>query len=116
MTDEPTGKAGTERARDLLERTANLLSDYMISFEIMANELQRGGVVKDTDFARTLTGISKTRSQLLGEIKAYERHVLKEGGLLPDAPLDLDAIRAEIGRRLDRFREAQRAKGVSKGA
>ena len=107
MTDDPAAEAGTEGARKLLVESEAVLEDLLAGFRNMSERLAEGKDVAQTEVSRTRTALAGVRATLLDEVKRHEARVFNTKGLTATAPLDLDAIRSQIGRRLDRIRDAQ---------
>ena len=116
MTNDPSRQAGTIGARWLLEQSETALQDVLAAFEVMANRLRGGEDVAHGDISKARIALAATRAALINEVNKHERQVLYSEGLIAEAPLDFDAMRAEIGRHLDRLRDAELAGDVSGGA
>ena len=84
-------------AQKVFERFINALIDLTDKIEA-AKEMEKGEIDK------TVRELSKSLIFATEEAEKYEKCVLENTGLVADAPLDLDAIRSEIGSRLDRLR------------
>lgn len=109
MTDHPSSKAGTEEARALLKSGENAMRSLLVAFDLMADEILDGKDYSEAEIKRTCLALGRAQSSLMEEIQKYERHVLREKGLIEEAPIDFDRVRREIGRRLDGIRDAQNA-------
>ena len=97
----------TEYARSRMEAAAAILDDTLATFEILTDEYKARIMPKDREFRDALNMVSKAKLHLYQEQMNYEKSVLANEGLLADAPLDLDAIRSEIGSKLDRLRDTR---------
>ena len=105
MNDEPTRQADTNRARKSLAQSEKALAEVVRAFELMAERMQVEDVPA-AELTKTLTAHSQARTRLQDEVKEHDNRVLFAEGRLAEAPLDLDAIRAQIGCRLSRIRKA----------
>lgn len=112
MADDPAVLKKTLRARRMLAQSEAALDDILTAFEDMRNQMLTGELsIGDLSKARVALGFA--RSKLLEEVNKYEKHILVSKGLSAEAPIDFDAIKDQIGRSLDRLRNAQEAGGVS---
>ncbi len=107
MTDDPSKKAGTDDARLLLRQGERALRDLLIAFDLLSDRIMDGDLPKTSDLAMVCATHAKVRTSLLEEIQKHERRVVISEGLTNDAPLDLDTLRHEIGRKIDRVRERE---------
>ncbi len=106
MDDDPSTPAGTDHARRMLDQSEKALDEILIAFDLMAERIKTGDDIPATELTRSFTALGQARTRLINEVKEHEKRVLRAEGLDPEAALDLDAIRFEIGRRLDRIRAA----------
>ena len=106
MHDDPSRIAGTERARQMLAQSEKALDEILTAFDLMAERIRAGADVPATEMARSFTALSQARTRLINEVKEHDKRVLLAEGVDAAAPLDLEAVRVEIGRRLDRIRAA----------
>ena len=106
MTDDPSRQAMTDRARRLLAQSEKALDDMLTAFDVMAERMHAGEDVPASELAKSLTALSQARTRLINEVKEHDNRDLFSGGRPEEAPLDLEAIRAEIGRRIGRIRDA----------
>ena len=108
MTDDPSKLAGTIASRDMLNRSEKSMEDILAAFELMAERiLEDKESLSKAELSQARIALAQTRTQLLDEVNKYEQRVLFSKGLVAEAPLDFDAIRAEVGGQLDRLRRAQ---------
>ncbi len=103
MAEDPSVKAGTGDARLLLESGEKALRELLIAFDELSERIRDGDLAAERDLARTCVTLAKVRSTLMEEIQKHERRVLMSEGLNDEAPIDFDAIRKDIGRRIDRL-------------
>ncbi|MDJ1017905.1 MAG: hypothetical protein QNJ35_15460 [Paracoccaceae bacterium] len=116
MTDDPSEKAGTDGSRWLLKQSETALTDVLAAFEIMVTRFRKGENVPDSEIQKACIVHSAVRNRLLEQVEKHEKQVLLDGGLLAEAPLDFDEIRREVGRHLDRIRDAERSGELPDGA
>ena len=107
MADDPSAIAETKRARWRLEQSEKSMEDLLAAFDLMAERMMKGEEVTIAEISKARTAIGYVRAQLMDEVNKYEERVLTEKGLVEHAPLDFDAIRRDVGRRLDRLRGAE---------
>ena len=108
MTDDPSKLAGTIASRELLSKSEKSMQDILAAFELMAERiLEDKENLSKAELSQARIALAQTRSQLVDEVNKYEQRVLLSKGLVANAPLDFDAIRAEVGGKLDRIRWAQ---------
>ena len=112
MADDPSVKAGTGDARLLLESGEKALRDLLIAFDLLSERILDGDLPEERDLARTCVTLAKVRSTLMEEIQKHERRVLMSEGLRDEAPIDFEAVRKDIGRRIDRITEQEETKGI----
>ncbi len=105
MNDDPNRQADTDRARQQLARSEKALAEVVRAFELMAERMQTEDV-SAAELTKTLTAHSQARTRLQDEVKEHDNRVLLAEGRVAEAPLDLEAIRVEIGRRIDSIRHA----------
>ncbi|SFS07935.1 hypothetical protein SAMN05444714_0976 [Yoonia litorea] len=80
------------------------------TLEEMLEQLRAGEGTKPADVLKKIGELQTAHIKVLEQEKAYHDSLGQKDG--PEA-LDFDAIRAEIGRRLDRIRAVQDADDVS---
>ena len=112
MTDDPAAKAETEGARRLLADSEAVLEDLIDGFRRMFDRLSVGEDVTVED-SKAPMALASVRAPILDEVRRNESRILQAEGLMATA--DLDQIRFDIGRRLDRIRDARGADGVPGG-
>ncbi len=114
MNDDPTqDPGGTEHARLLLAQSETALSEALMAFDLTAQRLNSGEAVPPADIAKAYSALSQARTKLINEVKEHDKRVLRAEGRDAETSLDLEAIRVEIGRRLDRIRSGLDEKGLS---
>ena len=113
MADDPEVSQETKHARWMLGQSEKALEDILVAFEEMRLQILEGGTLTGGDLTKARISLGQTRAQLLDEVNKYERHVLLSNGLTAEAPLNFDAIKDQIGSRLDRIRIARDAEGFS---
>ena len=113
MIDDPAG--GTRAGGDylVLLESEGLLKDLDAGVQKVSEQLGAFGDVSAEDIAEAKTALASARRDILEEVRRHETAVRNAEGRGEAAPLDLDAVRFGIGRRLDRIRNARRAGGVS---
>lgn len=102
-------QARLDEARRRLDEAEETLADFRLSLASYAVSLRQGGHDVDAKMIDTIRTFTKARLVLRQEIQNYEKCLLENSGLVAEAPLDLDAVKSEIGRRLDRLRDTQGA-------
>ena len=108
MTEETSKLAGTIVSRAMLDQSEKAMEDILAAFELMAERMMTGeDDMSMGELSKARIALGQTRSQLIDEVNKHEKRVLLSKGLLAEAPLDFDSIRAEIGSKLDRLRRAQ---------
>lgn len=105
--------AGTARARRMLAESEQTMANLLAALDLYAEEVLNGAPVSLADVAKARIALAHVRSQLLDEVNKHEERIAFERGLVATAPLDFDQLRADIGRKLDRLRDAGPAAGVS---
>ena len=107
MTDDPKISAGTEGARRLLTESEHVLEDLLTVFQAMRIRAVSGDDRADADLVRSGVAMASVRTTLMKEVRRHEARVLDTEGLADAVQLDLDDIRSQIGRRLDRIRDTR---------
>ncbi|MBT8423622.1 MAG: hypothetical protein KJO67_01505 [Silicimonas sp.] len=107
MTDDPKISAGTEGARRLLTESAHVLEDLLTGFDAMRIRAVREDDLADGKVTQSNVAMASVRMTILKEVRRHEARVLDTEGLADAVRLDLDDIRSQIGRRLDRIRDAR---------
>ncbi len=106
MNDDPSDMPGTDRARRLLEASQDSVSDMLTVIGLISERINSDETVSPTEMAKALTVLSQSRNKLIDEVKEHDDRNLFSRGETAAGPLDLEAIRASIGSRLDRIRTA----------
>jgi len=112
MADEPSVKAGTGDARLLLESGEKAMRDLLMAFDNLSGQVRGGDVPPERDLARACVTLTRVRTTLMEEIQKHERRVLMSEGLTDEAPIDFDAIRTDIGRRIDNLIKQEKEKEI----
>ena len=108
MADDPSVLAGTASARLALEESEEALLDLIDAFRSFAVRVRDpDDDVTPAEISKARTALAQVRSQLVEEVSKHEKRVLQSEGLVADAPLDFDALRSSIGRKLDSIRRAE---------
>lgn len=113
MADDPEVPEGTEHARWMLRQSEKALRDVLDGFDAMRQMMLSGEAPSISDISKARTALGNARAQLLDEVNKYEKHILLSNRLVDEAPLDLDTLKDQIGRHLDRIRDARDADGIS---
>ncbi len=107
MADDPSVLAGTVSARFALDQSEKALSKIIEAFDVLEKRMEDAAAeVSPAELSKTKTALGQARTQLVDEVTKHEKRVLQSEGLVADAPLDFDALRASIGRKLDNIRRA----------
>lgn len=104
MTKDPSDQADTSDARSLLENSEEALRDALTALNTLSRRVRDGEDIPPAEFTRTLTSLSQARTRLTEEVTRYEDRMLRARQRVADAALDFDAIRSEIGGKIDRIR------------
>jgi hypothetical protein len=104
MADDRKVPKRTKHARWMLRQSEKALRDVLDGFDAMQEMMQSGEAPSISEIMKARTALGNTRAQLLEEVNKYERHILLSKGLIDEAPIDFDAIKDQIGSRLDRLR------------
>lgn len=107
MTDDPTDVAGTEGARHLLTESEAVLEDLISGFREMSARLANDEMPTSTDVSKARSALATMRAMILDEVRRHEARVLQSEKHDETAPLDFDALRAQIGRQLDSIRNTR---------
>lgn len=113
MTDDPTGKTGADASRLLLAQSEQILRELLAAFETAAGRLRTTDAPLDTDISSAILMLAKTRTTVIQEIQTNDKRVQLSSGVLSRKPHNFDTVRDELGRKLDRIRNAARAGRVS---
>ncbi|SMX24442.1 hypothetical protein [Boseongicola aestuarii] len=113
MTDDPIGKIGADASRQLLAQSEQILRDLMAAFETAAGRLRAKDAPLDTDISSAIVMLAKTRTTVIQEIQTNDKRVQLSGGVFSRKPHNFDSVRDELGRRLDRIRDARGTGDVS---
>lgn len=116
MTDDPSQSADTKRARQMLAQSEKALDEILTAFDVMAERVRSGDDVSPIELTKACTALSQARTRLINEVKEHDKRALRAEGCDREAPLDLEAVRFEIGRRLDRIRAALDEEDVPRDA
>jgi hypothetical protein len=114
MTDETEGAGGPvpdDEAR-IVEIRALTADMRVLLQQMIAAARVDPRTVKPADLLKTLGELHSAHLKVLEKEEAFHAGLAKRGA----AAIDYDAMRAEIGRKLDRIRAARDAEGVSGGA
>ena len=106
MTDDPAELAGTLRARSMLADSEAAMADILAAFSLMTERMLSDDSVPTSELPKMLTAFGQIRAKLIEEVTKHENRVLYNEGRVAHAPLDFDALRDEIGGKLDRIRAA----------
>ncbi len=110
MADDPSVLAGTASARFALEQSMKSLSELILAFEELTERLgDPEGQISPSEVSKARVAFAHVRSQLVEEVGKHEKRVLESKGLVANAPIDFDALRASIGSKLGRIRDARDA-------
>ncbi len=109
MTKEPNVLGETARARWILQQSETALEDILAAFDLISERILEGEDVSLADITKARIALGQARTQLIEEVRKYEERIARDRGLVADAPLDFDALRESIGRKLDRIRDAREA-------
>lgn len=113
MPDDPSQKEDTAGARQLIARSEMAFEDAMTALDIIKRRVDDGDYVPPGDIAKLYQQLSASRIKLIDEVREHDKRIARAKGLDASAPLDLEALRSEIGRRLDRIRAESGSKGFS---
>ena len=97
-------RARIEEARVCHDRAQKIFRRFISGLEDVTDKLEDGTLVSNGEVKASVKDFSLTLMYASQEAYRYEKSVLENTGLIADAPIDLDAIRSEIGSRLDRLR------------
>jgi hypothetical protein len=107
MADDPSVLAGTLGSRRALEESEKALEEVLEAFDVLADRIKNSDDdVAPAEISKSRLVLAQVRTQLSEEVSKHEKRVLQSAGLTADAPLDFDVLRASIGRKLDRIRDA----------
>jgi hypothetical protein len=109
MTDDPGDKAGTEGENTLLQRGESALDDLITAFRGLSRPAGALAPAGGSDVSRSKVALASVRATILDEVRRHEAWSLNADGAGRATQLDLEAARTEIGRRLDRIRNARGA-------
>lgn len=102
-------RADVGRARRKFVRAQKNLDRFINDLDTLIDRIEAGEIPTKTEIEKIVKDFSVVLMHADKEAEKYERRVLENTGLIADAPLDLDTIRAEIGSKLDRLRDTKRA-------
>ena len=103
MTEKPLSDT---RQEEWLETSIRILGHFRAAFERSADAMAKGDVVPARDADRQLSEYLKIVQKVMDEEAKLDERTARETGLVRERDLDLDAARAEIGRRLACLRAA----------
>lgn len=112
VTRKSKGEAALNRILKSFEKNA-LRS--LRGLEVIADGIESGEVPGQSGLNRDMRQIAAAITLLQQEVVKHERLTLENAGLVRDAPLDLDAIKSEIGGKLDRIRDTLGSGAVPEG-
>lgn len=113
MSDDPTGKTGADASRLILAQSEQILRDLLAAFETAAGRLRAADAPFDTDIPSAIVTLARIRTTVIQEIQTNDKRVQLSGGVFSHKPHNFDTVRDELGRRLDRIRDASRAGNLS---
>ncbi|MEM6385763.1 MAG: hypothetical protein AAF718_05950 [Pseudomonadota bacterium] len=113
MADESSDFSDIERSRELLEQSDEALQEALLAFAILKERLLADETVPPSDVAKALTNISQHRGRVTDDMRKHEDRLLFQSKRVANAPLDFDKLRSDIGRKVDRIRDALRTRGIS---
>ncbi len=105
MSKEPFNLEDTAHARWILKQSETALADVLAAFELISERMLSGEDISLAELSKARVALGQVRSQLIDEVRKYEERILRERGLVADAPIDFDELRESIGSKLDRIRE-----------
>ena len=107
MADDPSVLAGTFSSRRALEQSEKAMDEIIEAFDSLARRIKNGDDdVAPAEISKSRLVLAQVRTQLSEEVSKHEKRVLQSAGLATDAPIDFDKLRASIGRKLNRIRNA----------
>ena len=112
MSDDPTGKTGADASRQLLAQSEQILRDLLAAFETAAGRMRTETAPLDTDISSAILMLAKTRTTVIQEIQTNDKRDQLSGGVVSQKPHNFDAVRDELGRQLNRIRDAKGAGNV----
>lgn len=113
-SDIPSGHEG--HPADLLAEAEAHYEDALEAVRALKARLAEGAEPPSAEISRIAQDYRRATQTLFDERKRLDDQRKREAGVVHDYALDLDAARAEIGRKLDRLRAARGSAGVSGGA
>jgi len=113
MNDDPSGKAGTGPSRWLLGAGGTAVEDLLAALRLLSLRPRTDEDPALVSLAQARTALGQMRAQLIEEVLRHEQRIPDSEQPVAEAPVDFDAVKCEIGSRLDRIRDARRAGGVS---
>jgi|GEM_PF-829351 len=81
--------------------------DVILDLHEMRASLRASESYSETEFRRVVTMVSRSVQTVYDERKRLDDFWKRQAGAGDDGSFDMEAARAEIGRRLDRIRSAQ---------
>lgn len=112
MTNTPPEDEGTRVPIDVIV-SQELYDDAIRAFRQLIAETRANATMPKTEQAGIIRNANDALSLLLKEKTKYEKACRDAARDSPDAPIDFDAVRSEVGSRLDRIRAARVAEGFS---
>lgn len=113
MADEPSDFSDIEQSRALLADSTKSLRGVLKALDILEARMTADETISQSDLARVLTAIAQNRGRVNDDMRKHEDRILFDKKLVANAPLDFDQLRSDIGRKVDRLREALRTEDVS---
>lgn len=116
MADAAAQKTGDPAARALLEDAEQHYRRTIRALYEVIEEIEAGNTERARMLRGALSDLGKAAQTAFDERLRVEKRLNADSGAVSGQALDLDAARAEIGRRLDRLRAASGGAVVSGGA
>lgn len=107
MTDDSTGKTGADASRRLLEQSEQILRDLLAAFDTVSGRMRAAEAPLDSDISSAIVMLARTRTTVIQEIQTNDKRVQLSGGVISKKPHNFDAVRDDLGRRLDRIRDSE---------
>ena len=106
MAKEPSDIAETAAARFVLDQSEDLLRNIIVQMQAMVSRIEASEEVTQSEVSKVVSNLNQNRSRLIDEVSKHENRILIEQKRVAHAPLDFDELRLEIGRKIDRIRNA----------
>ncbi|MBN2906128.1 MAG: hypothetical protein JXJ18_05425 [Rhodobacteraceae bacterium] len=104
-----TPAGGDAAAQAVLEEAEEHYRRTIRALHTIIEEVEAGQTARARELKGALSDLGKAAQTAFDERVRVEKRLRTETGIVHEYALDLDAARVEIGRRLDRLRDAQRA-------